>query len=127
RGSHSPAIIVCTAYVSDSRDHRLQLACYAIALKTCDPHRDFPASLKAVNITDIDLIEIQLLTKKQRHYKLSNDDCTEVEVFILESAREMEMAKAGLLRKGVEANMFPVAHSPTTCRFCQFRSLCWEE
>lgn len=126
RRNQPPLIIDWKTYISDNRDHRMQLACYALALTSCKPHRDFPTSLSQFTVSDIDLMEVQLITKKQRWYKLSADDSAAVEDFILQSALEMQMAVAGLPRTVIDPEKMAAAFSPITCRFCAFRSLCWE-
>jgi CRISPR/Cas system-associated exonuclease Cas4 (RecB family) len=127
RRAQPPLIIDWKTYVNDSQDHRLQLACYALALTSCKPHIDFPASLLQVNVSDIDLTEVQLVTKKQRHYKISKEDCVEVENFILESAMNMQSAVAGLSGGMTQLDNLPVARSPMACKYCPFQSVCWKE
>jgi PD-(D/E)XK nuclease superfamily len=126
RGSQPPLIIDWKTYVSDVQDHRLQLACYGLALKSCNPHVDFPTNLSSFSITDIDLLEVQLITKRQRQYKLTDEDYSEVEAHIMESAMQIELAASASERSEIAPEKFPVAHSPMTCKYCQFRSLCWE-
>lgn len=127
RRAQPPLIIDWKTYISDSQDHRMQLACYALALTSCKPHIDFPASLSQVNVADIDLMEVQLVTKKQRQYKLSYEDCAEVETFILESAMEMQSAISGLSGGVTQLDNLPAARSPMACKYCPFQSVCWEE
>jgi len=127
RRQQPPLIFDWKVYRKDSRDHRLQLACYALALTRCKPHQDFPALMARVQPTDIQLAEVQLLTKKQRVYMLSDDDCAETEDFIMQSANAMHIALDALPRKTIDPTRFPAALSPSTCAFCQFKLLCWED
>ncbi|MFN8495653.1 MAG: PD-(D/E)XK nuclease family protein [Caldilineaceae bacterium] len=127
RRNQPPLIIDWKAYVNDSQDHRWQLACYAVALKACKPHKDFPKSLSYCSTAHIELMEIQLLTKKQRQYKFSEEDYGEVEEFITRSAIEMQLSLMDLSRTTTEPNRFPVTNSPFVCSHCAFKSLCWED
>lgn len=122
-----PMIIDWKTYNKDNYDHVRQLACYAIALTKCQPHRDFPYSLAHLEATDIDLLEVQLLTNKQRSYRLTQADCLAIENFIVHSAFNMEAAVDELPRKTIDPTQFPPAHSPRTCHYCPFKALCWEE
>lgn len=126
RRTQAPIIVDWKAYINDSQEHRRQLTCYALALKSCNPHSDFPASLAYCNATDIDLLEVQLLTKKQRWYKLVDDDYDAVIDLIRESAIEMQLAADGASGKIMVPERFPTAVSPSICIRCPFKALCWE-
>jgi hypothetical protein len=127
RRQQAPVILDWKVYRNDSRDHRLQLACYALALTHCEPHRDFPQGLSRIQPTDIELVEVQLLTKKVRVFRLSDEDCSETEDFIMRSAHTIAQALDALPRKIIDPARFPAAVSPSICAFCQFKQLCWED
>lgn len=127
RRQKPPLIVDWKTYSVDSRDHWLQLACYAIALARCNPHKDFPQIASRLSPNSIQLLEIQLLTKKKRVYQLSDDDCSEVEDFISRSAYTMQLALGEISKKTFEPERFPAASSPTTCQFCSFKRICWED
>jgi len=126
RRGRPPLIIDWKTYVKDSRDHRLQLACYAIALTACKAHADFPSTVSRYHATDIELLEVQLITKKLRPYSLTDEDIDEVEEFITESALQIELAASASTNTEFAPEKYPVAHSPVTCSFCQFQALCWK-
>lgn len=108
-------------------DYRLQLACYALALTRCKPHKDFPASLSGYDPTDIDLLEVQLLTKQQRSYALTQDDIYELETYVAETTALMELAVNTPAGKTLTPLDLPVTRYPETCANCSFRKICWEE
>lgn len=126
RGQRPPLIVDWKTYRSDSHDHWLQLACYAIALTRCNPHKDFPQATSHLSANAIQLLELQLLTNKKRMYQLSDDDQSDVENFIALSAHTMQLAIGDAPKKTIEPERFPVAQSPTTCQFCSFKRICWK-
>ena len=126
RRAEPPLIVDWKTYIKDSEDHHLQLACYALALTTCTPHADFPSTLSRYRTSDIDLLEVQLITKKLRPYKLSDEDAAEVEAFIVESAMQIDLAASASVRSEIAPEKYPVAYSPMTCTYCPFLSLCWK-
>jgi hypothetical protein len=90
-----PLIIDWKVHSFGRVDYRLQLACYALALTRCNPHRDFPASVSEYEPTDIELWEVQLLTNRVRRYELTEDDIYELEAYITETSKLMELAISG--------------------------------
>jgi hypothetical protein len=126
RRTEPPLVVDWKTYIRDSQDHRLQLACYALALTTCKPHADFPSTLSRYCISDIELLEVQLMTGKLRPYKLTDEDVTDLEMFVADSATQISLAASASARKEIVPEKYPVAHSPTTCTYCPFPSLCWK-
>ncbi len=122
-----PLIVDWKVHTFASRDYRLQLACYAIALTRCNPQRDFPSSLTSYTPLDIGLSEVQLLTKQHREYCLTNSDVDEVDVFIAGSSMEMALTLGDSLEPDLSPLDFPPTSNPETCQRCQYRSLCWKE
>src|SRR5690606_28122101 len=57
----------------------LQLACYALALVRCKPHRDFKELVAGLRVSDINLWEAQLLAQQVHEYNLSHEDIEAVE------------------------------------------------
>lgn len=108
-------------------DYRLQLACYALALTRCKPHSDFPALLSEYSSTDINLLEVQLLTNHQRPYTLTKDDIYELESYITETAMLMQLAISAPEGERLTPLGFPTTHYPETCASCSFPKICWEE
>lgn len=122
-----PLIVDWKVHVFGTRDYRLQLATYAIALVRCPPHQDFPQSLALYAPEDVRLIEAQLLTNVLRPYKLTERDIEATENHIIESSTEMSLAASDGLAKSLDAFDYPVTEYPETCETCPFRKPCWEE
>ncbi len=121
-----PLIVDWKVHSFGTSDYRLQLACYAIALKRCQPHKDFPGSLTKFREQDIRLLEVQLLTNEVRRYTLSAWDVDEVESVIAESAQSMELALGNRENGMFKPFEFSATSFPEACQRCAFRSLCWE-
>ncbi len=124
--SAPPLIVDWKVQVTGSRDYRLQLALYALALSRCKPHRDFPPSLCTVTPEDIRLLEAQLLTGAEHEYVLTAADFEEIEDYIAASASEMLAARAGLGNGELRPEDFAVTQWPDVCQRCGFRKICWE-
>jgi len=120
-----PLMIDWKVHTYAASDYRFQLACYAIALKRCKPHKDFPNSLSVYSITDIRLMEVQLLADVQREYALAEQDTHSAEDYIVQSATQMNLATGGRT-KDLSPSELRAADQPSTCECCSFRSLCWE-
>ncbi|MYK19690.1 PD-(D/E)XK nuclease family protein, partial [Candidatus Poribacteria bacterium] len=127
-GEHPPAIIDWKVHAFGWRDAWLQLAVYAAALTKCKPHKDFPFSIAHYSKTDIELLEVQLLTGTVRTHELEEKHFANVDTYISRSAEGMELAIGQVNGKawGLEPTLFPVTYYPAVCERCQFRSLCWE-
>lgn len=122
-----PLIVDWKVHFFGVKDYRLQLATYAIALTRCNAHKDFPASAKPSEPTDVRLVEAQLLTGQLRRYPLTGEDVNEVEDHISASAEQMALALDGRKFGDLGPEDFPVTIFPETCQGCRFRSLCWKE
>lgn len=122
-----PLIVDWKVHIFGTRDYRLQLATYAIALVRCVPHQDFPSSLALYAPEDVRLIEAQLLTNVLRPYKLTEQDIEATESRIIESSMEIGLAAGDGFIKELDAFDYPVTEYPETCLTCPFRKLCWEE
>lgn len=122
-----PLIVDWKVHVFASRDYRLQLAAYALALVRSNPHQDFPESLAQYEPEDVRLIEAQLLTNVLRPYKLIPRDIEGLENHIVESFMEMNLAMGDNTTKSLNAFDYPVTEYPGACEPCPFRKLCWED
>lgn len=121
----APLIIDWKVHTFGFHDARLQLASYALALTKCRPHKDFPTNLGRYASNDIRLLEIQLLSARQRSYLLTQAEIDVVESYIFRSHMEMMLVSDGNPRK-LTLSDFPAASRPETCQRCPFRSLCWD-
>lgn len=122
----SPAILDWKLHANPIYDYWTQLASYAIALSRCKPHKDWPALQKELDPTEIVLAEIQLLSNEKRRHSLTEQDVEDIEDLMSESIEQMSLAYTGLDRKYIKPQDFPSAFSPTSCRYCAFKKLCWE-
>lgn len=121
-----PLIIDWKVHAFGRIDYRLQLACYALGLILTHPHKDFPSSISYYELTDIRLLEVQLLTNQQREYQLSEEDIENTEDYIAATTLDMEMALITVDGKPLEPRDFPVTSFPQACQNCQFQKICWE-
>jgi len=121
-----PAILDWKAHAFGTMDAWLQLAIYSIALKACNPHKDFPASLAQWPVSSIRLVEVQLLLKRLRRHEIDEDDRESAEAFIAESAMSMLMAMDGKKAADIAADDFATTSFEGACERCSFRKSCWE-
>jgi hypothetical protein len=119
-------IIDWKVHVFGNRDYWLQLVTYALALTRCTRHRDFPASFRGCEPTDVRLVEAQLLTNRLREHEINDDDVGDVEDYIADSAARMVLALDGEKSGALAAADFPVTVYPESCEGCPFRRPCWE-
>lgn len=121
-----PIIVDWKVHAFGTCEYRLQLALYAMALTRCKPHKDFPALLQRWVLTDIRLLEAQLLISQLRHYSLTEGEFNQVETHIAETAHEMLLARGDESIEQLRAEDFAVTQFPELCQRCSFRKPCWE-
>jgi hypothetical protein len=122
-----PLIVDWKVHTYAQHDYRLQLAVYALVLKNSKAHSDFdfPLHLSPYSVTDVRLLEAQLLTGYRRYYQLSDGDIDDVENYIGASSAQMLLLGEG----DAGEDVFPelgLAVRPETCERCNFRRFCWE-
>jgi hypothetical protein len=122
-----PLIVDWKVHSRAMKDYRLQLAVYALALKRCPPHRDFPASLKIYEATDFQLLEVQLLTAFEREHRFSTENLNLTEDFITSTMMEVKLAIDGKASRELDPYDFPITSNPDNCARCNFRKPCMEE
>ena len=122
-----PLIVDWKVHTFGLKEAWTQLATYAIALMSCDPHKDFPAMLGRWCVKDARLAEVQLLTNQVRRYTLTEEDVGRTNTYIAQSVTQMLLATEGRKRDQLQASDFPAAADPDVCQRCPFRKLCWEE
>lgn len=84
-----PVIIDWKVHAFGVQEAWLQLGIYALALSRVKPHIDFPQDCCSWDLTDVRLLEVQLLKKDLREYQLSRTDVTRLENHITTTAHEM--------------------------------------
>jgi PD-(D/E)XK nuclease superfamily len=122
-----PLVVDWKVHAFGTKDYRRQLALYALALTSCHPHADFPPTLSNYSPIDIELLEVQLLTIRQRDYKLTAADIDEAESYIARSAMEIDLAVGDETAARQSPFDFPVTEFVDTCAKCSYRALCWKE
>lgn len=102
-----------------------QLAGYALALVATAGKWGLPR-LKGWTASDIQLLEVQLLVREQRHHMLSAEAFEALTRYQLDSGTRMRELVAG--KKQGDRNPYTVITTTdlSTCRGCVFRSLCWD-
>lgn len=122
-----PAIIDWKVHSFGIQEAWLQLGAYAVALVSCKPHVDFPASWKDRVPADLRLIEAQLLTRTVREYRVTEESLASIDAYIAESVTHMLLATGNRDSSELGPEDFPVTTHPETCQRCPYRSICWEE
>jgi hypothetical protein len=122
-----PSIVDWKVHAFGTRDARIQLALYAMALVRCRPHRDFPSAYSGLSPCDIHVLEAQLLAPAEREYQLEEPDFDDLEDYIAASAAEMVSATDGPVTRQLRAEDFAATTFPDLCQRCVFRKICWEE
>jgi hypothetical protein len=125
-GMNPPVIVDWKVKTEGIQDAWLQLAIYAMALRRCVPHKDFPSSLHDWLETDIRIYEVQLLTNQVRTHVLLPEEVLSVENRIAGSAEEIQMVIDGRDFDDLTPTDFKPAYMAETCQSCAFRPLCWE-
>ena len=127
-GDANPRIIDWKVEAPVNKEHRLQLAVYALALSKVKPHRDFPEKWreKSIDSLGIGLMEFQLLRNRERNYVLSTDDLIDVEDYIFRTSCAMSAAVDGN-PSPQSADRFTTTSFPSLCTSCKFRKICWKE
>lgn len=121
-----PIIVDWKVHTFGIRDYRLQLAIYALALLRSNQSKKLPTSLVGFTAPEVGLLEVQLLTKKQRMHPLSDEDFEEVENYISTSALKMSFLASDDEEGTTTYLDIPLTSFAEACSKCQFRSLCRE-
>jgi hypothetical protein len=121
-----PLIIDWKVHSFGQNDAWLQLALYAIALSRAKRHADFPKDFSC-NPKDLVLLEAQLLTDCVREHHIGDDEITEAEEYMINSACEITCLTEGKKYGDLSVEDFQVAHQAESCQRCAFRTICWEK
>jgi hypothetical protein len=120
-----PLIVDWKVHAFGIREAWLQLAVYAMALTRCNAHKDFPTGLKNFSATDVELIEVQLLTGMTRSYRLDAEEIEKAELYIADSVNELDSAIDGRKYAQLTEDDFAVTSFSSQCKSCPFREVCW--
>lgn len=122
-----PLIVDWKAHAFGLADAWLQLTIYAIALIRGAPHADFSTGLAQWREEDVELVEVQLMTRQVRKHEIGEEEILEAEGFIAASAESMLIATLGKKSSELLESDFSTASSPDTCARCAYRAICWGE
>lgn len=123
--NEEPLLIDWKVHKYGVKDYRRQLSLYALALTASKFSKKYPMELAGVLPTDVQLREVQLLTKDVHKYDLLDFDINEIKNLISSSAREMKLVLADK-NKDFSYLDVPVTDYPEKCQRCPFQDICWE-
>ena len=123
----SPLILDWKVHALGLFDAFQQLVLYAMALTRAEPHRDFPTSLADVGVAEVELMEVQLLSRTVRRHRATELDVAALEEEIADSAYAMRRLVNGRKAPLIDVNELEGAYGPEACGRCQYRKLCWQE
>ena len=121
----APLIIDWKVHTFDNRDAKKQLVTYAWTLLNSPPRKDIVVDLSQFDVSEIQLIEVQLLSGVMRHYRTDTDEFERLEDEIWLAADAMQRA-VGSDPKGYIPQDFPMARNARYCLSCPFRKPCAE-
>lgn len=104
-----------------------QLVLYALALKNCKPHIDFPESLNKYDVSEIRLAEVQLIANESgftRNYKANDRKVEEVNDLLDYSRLQMYGMYQLKKYKETNANEFATTADLDNCFNCGFQKHC---
>lgn len=104
-----------------------QLVLYALALKHCNPHKDFPEILKEYDVSEIRLAEVQLIANQFgfiRNYNATEKKVEEVNGLLDYSRLQMYGMYQLKKYKDTNANEFITTADPDNCFNCGFQKHC---
>jgi hypothetical protein len=121
-----PVILDWKAHAIGTMDAWQQLTLYAMALKACNPHRDFPSSLSNYPVEAIRLVEVQLLLNRWRKHSADAEAVEGLNDFISGTATSMLLAVNGKKAVDLSVDDFATTSYESNCERCSFRKVCWE-
>ncbi len=108
------------------RDYRLQLITGAIALSRCNPHKDWEPGMTNHEPHAMNLLEVQLLAGRVKKHTFTEEDVYDAEDLISISCDAMQLA-INNNPKSITIEELPSAQEPSTCQWCNFKTLCWRD
>jgi PD-(D/E)XK nuclease superfamily len=104
-----------------------QLIIYGIALKHCNPHKDFPQSLEKYKLNEIRLAEVQLIANEigfMRNYSATDKKVEAISELIEYSRLQMYGINQDKKYDEISAEEFATTADPDNCFNCGFQKLC---
>lgn len=120
-----PTIIDWKVHVFATKSYNEQLLLYAIALKNCKPHKDFPDNINSFNLLNTRLQEYQLLTNSLREYQITSEYINEINEYITDGLLDMQRRGCHKNYSELSIDDFDVTHNPQHCKTCNFKKICW--
>lgn len=120
-----PLIVDWKVHTHAAADYREQLAGYAFALTRANGQWGLP-NLSRISVTDVELIEVQLLTDELRRYTLTDEDISAVEAYRVTSAASMQALLIDREKGDRNPYAVPTTADLRVCNGCNFKSPCWD-
>ena len=117
RANGQPTIVDWKIAESETSDYSRQLFIYALAVLRS-------GRWPAARAEEMELYEANLLKNVVRRHELSTERLAEAEDFIYRSLVERDALFGKGSFKDLDLDALEVAEQPTTCAYCNFRSLC---
>ncbi len=121
-----PHIIDWKVHYYGTKSYNEQLLVYAIALKSCTPHKDFPTNLADYSIQDIRLTEYQLLKDTMRNYNVTDDHIEIINDFIADGLLSMQRKGCDEKYEKLNIDDFEKTSNLNNCKSCSFKKICKE-
>ncbi len=120
-----PHIFDWKVHYYGTKTYTEQLMIYALALKNCKAHKDFP-DITMYSVEDFRLTEYQLLKNTLRHYTLI-DYVEEINDFIADGIYTMKMKSCDADYEDLNINDFEKTKNLDACKICSFKKICMED
>lgn len=121
-----PHIVDWKVHYYGTKSYNEQLLVYAVALKSCNPHKDFPSNLSDYSIQDINLTEYQLLKNAVRNYNVTDDHIEIINDFIAGGLHAMERKSCHEKYEKLNIEDFEQTQNLDNCKNCPFKKICKE-
>ena len=121
-----PHIFDWKVHYFGTKTYSEQLMLYAIALKSCNPHRDFQTDLTSYSIQDISLTEYQLLKNLIRNYNITEYHIEAINDFLANGLQMMKRKGFDEKYENLNIEDFEKTQNLDACITCQFKKICRE-
>ena len=122
-----PHIVDWKVHYYGTKSYNEQLLVYAVALKSCNPHKDFPANLADYTIQDISLTEYQLLKNTIRNYNVTDYHIEIINDFIASGLYAMQRKNCDEKYEKLNIEDFEQTQNLDNCKTCPFKKVCKEK
>lgn len=119
-----PLIVDWKVHTHAAAGYREQLAGYALALVRSGGQRGLPI-LGRLRVTDVELIEVQLLTDELRRYSLTAEDIGGEDANLSAVAADAQALLASREKGDLNPYTVPTTTDLKICAGCSFKAPCW--